>query len=148
MSTRPVTRILLLVGIALVIAFLVFVAVAAPQATDVGLLLIYSGLGMIAGFAGVAFLVWTVFVIIGAIRLRDRRPGTRILWFIASAVVGASVNILLIASFSAGADGWGGLIIGIAITGGAVFVLSASAATLLVELLILRRDRSAVPSAS
>jgi amino acid transporter len=146
MTTRPAIRSLLLVGITLLLCLVTFILIQAPQATDAGMLIIYSGFGMLVGFAGIATVIWLVFVIIGSIRLRDRPRSRRVLWFIASAVVGASVNVIVISALSAGADGWGGLIVGIAVGAAVVFVACASAATVLVEFLILRDRSTPVPS--
>lgn len=146
MSTHPAIRSLLLLGITLVLAVITFILIQAPQATDIGMLIIYSGFGMLVGFAGIATVIWTVFVIIGSIRLREKPRSKRVLWFIASAVVAGSINAIAISALSAGADGWGGLIAGIAIGGAVVFVATASVATVLVEFLILRDRSTRVPS--
>lgn len=147
MTARPAIRILLLICITFVVAFLILVLVQAPQATDVVTLIVFQGLGPLAGFASIAGVVWAVFVVIGSIRFRDRPRGTRILWFIASAVVAASINAVVVSALSAGADGWGGVIAAIAIGVALVFTASAVVATLLVELLILR-ERPTPPRVS
>ncbi|RZT58423.1 hypothetical protein EV140_2192 [Microcella alkaliphila] len=50
MSTRPAARSLLLVEITVVIAVITFILMQAPQASDVGMLVIYSGFGMLVEF--------------------------------------------------------------------------------------------------
>lgn len=139
MKARPAVRSLLLLGVTFAIAVLTLTLVQAPQAADFGMLLTYQVLGALAGFASIAGVLWAVFVVIGSIRLRDRSRGRRILWFIASAVLCGSINAVAISALSAGADGWGGLIAAIAIGVAGVFIVSAIVATLLVELVILRR---------
>lgn len=141
MTARPAFRILLLLGLTFAIAFLTLVLVQLREASDVVMLLVYQGLGALAGFASIAGVLWAVFVVMGSIRLRDRSRGRRILWFIASAVLCGSINAVVVSSLSAGADGWGGLIAAIAIGVAAVFVVSAIVATLLVELVILSPRR-------
>jgi len=146
MSTRPAVRSLVLLGLTLAIAVVTFILIQAPEATDLGMLIIYSGFGMLVGFAGIATVIWTVFVIIGSIRLREKPRSKRVLWFIASAVVAGSVNAIVISALSAGADGWGGVIAGIAIGAAVVFVAAAAVATVLVEFLIFRDRFTPVPS--
>ncbi|MFN3707718.1 hypothetical protein [Microcella sp.] len=146
MSTRPAVRSLLLLGITLLVAVITFILIQAPEATDIGMLIIYSGFGMLVGFAGIATVIWTVFVIIGSIRLRDKPRSKRVLWFIASAVVAASVNAIVVSALSVGADGWGGVIAAIAVGAAVVFIAAASVATVLVEFLILRDRSTSVPS--
>lgn len=142
MSARPAVRILLLLGITFVIAVLVLTVVQAPQATDIGMLLTYQVLGALVGFASIAGVLWAVFVVIGSIRLRDRPRGRRILWFAASALLCGSINAVVVSALSVGSDGWGGLIAAIAVGVALIFVASAVAATLIVELVILRQRRS------
>jgi hypothetical protein len=146
MSTRPAVRSLLLLGITLLLAVITFILIQAPEATDAGMLIIYSGFGMLVGFAGIATVVWLVFVIIGSIRLREKPRSRRVLWFIASAFVAASVNAVVIAGLSSGADGWGDVIAGIAVGAAVVFFACAAVATVLVEFLILRDRSTPVPS--
>lgn len=146
MNPHPALRSVALVALTLLFAVVAFILIQAPQATDVGMLIIYSGFGMLVGFASIATVIWTVFVIIGSIRLRERPRSKRVLWFIASAVLAASVNAIVISALSSGAEGWGGLIAGIAIGAAVVFVVAASVATVLVEFVIFRNRATPVPS--
>ena len=81
---------------------------------------------------------------------RVTTPGEdrRILWFAASALLCGSINAVVVSALSVGSDGWGGLIAAIAIGVAAIFVASAVAATLIVELVILRQRRSGAAPAT
>ncbi len=92
MSTRPILRIVALLGITLLLHYILSLLVWPPSDADVVLAWIVQPLSGIAGFTWACYAVWAIAVIIVCVRLRDSRPAPRVLWLGAGALLASSVG--------------------------------------------------------
>jgi hypothetical protein len=126
-------RAVLIVLLTALLAALVFAALAIPSSTDPGQVL-QSAVGLLLGFTGIALALLTLLAIVVSIRLRRRSRRRRVIALLVCALLSAGLDAALIVGLSSAAEGWGGLISGIALASAGVFVLAASASILLLEL--------------
>jgi len=143
MVRRIVLEIVLIIGIAIVLAWLVLAAFALSDSTDPIGTLVDQTPRVLFGLLGIALGLWTVLVVIGAIVHRARAVGWRIITHIVSLVIALVVNvgvltIVTLASGGGSSDGWGMLVVAIAVAAGGVLLVAGVISVLLVELVILR----------
>lgn len=142
MTRRIVLEIVLIIGIALALAWLVLGALALTDSADPVGTLVDQTPRVLVGLLGIALGLWTVLVTIGAIVHRRRGVGWRIATHLVSLVIALVVNIgvLTVLTVATGGDGggWGMLVVAIAVGASAVLAVAGIVAVLLVELVILR----------
>jgi hypothetical protein len=150
MTRRIVLEIVLIIGIALALSWLVLGALALTDSADPVGTLVDQTPRVLFGLLGIALGLWTVLVIIGAIVHRRRGAGWRIATHLVSLLVALVVNIglLTVLTIATGGDGggWGMLVVAIAVGASAVLAIAGTVAVLLVELVILRPRKGAVPA--
>ncbi len=143
MAGRIVREVLLVLGVTLALAYLVTVLVYAGSAgDDLAHVLLQVAPRFMAGFFGVAFVVFAVLVTVSALALRRRARRVRVWTQLAAAVVAALVNTLVItglASATGGSGGMDGLVLTLALTGSVFFLVTGVVAVLVVQLLIMKR---------
>lgn len=130
-------RALLIVLLTALLSAVVFGALAIPASTEPGQVL-RSAVGLLLGFCGIALALLAVLGVAVSIGLRRRSRRRRVAALLGSALLAAVSNAALVVGVSSAAEGWGGLISGIALASAGVFVLAAAVSILLVELLPVR----------
>ncbi len=150
MTRRIVLEIVLIIGITITLAWLVLGVLALTDSDDPVGTLVDQTPRVLFGLLGIALGLWTVLVIIGAIVQRRRRVGWRIATHVVSLLVALVVNtgmltVLTVATGGGQDGGWGMLVVAIAVGAGVVLLVSGTVAVLLVELVILRPKKPALP---
>lgn len=143
MTRRVVLEIVLTIGIAIAIAWLILGVLALADSADPLGTLVDQTPRVLFGLLGIGLGVWAILVTIGAIVLRRRAPGVRIASHLVSLVIALVINVALLAIVSiatsgGGADSWGMLVVAIAGAAGVALLIAGIAAVLLVNLAILR----------
>ena len=149
MVGRIVLEVMLIIAIAMALAWLVLAAFALTDSADPIGTLVDQTPRVLFGLLGIALGLWAVLVIIGAIVQRRRavgwRIGTHIVSLIAALVVNVGVlTIVTVASGGASGEDWGMLIVAIAVAAGGLLLVSGTVSVLLVELVIVRPKKTAV----
>lgn len=143
MTRRVVLEIVLTIGIAIAIAWLIVGVLALADSADPLGTLVDQTPRVLFGLLGIGIGVWAILVTIGAIVLRRRAPGVRVASHLVSLVIALVINVALlalvtIATSGGGADSWGMLVVAIAGVAGVALLIAGIAAVLLVNLAILR----------
>ncbi len=143
MTRRVVHEIVLTIGIAIAIAWLILGVLALADSADPLGTLFDQTPRVLFGLLGIGLGIWAVLVTIGAIVLRRRAPGARIASHLVSLVIALVINVALLALVSIAANGggagsWGMLVVAIAGAAGAALLVAGVTAVLLVNLVILR----------
>ena len=148
MSRRVVLEVVLTIGIAVALAWLILAIVGLGDSVDPLATLVDQTPRVLFGLLGICLGIWTILVTMGAIVLRRRAPGARIASHIVSLVVALAINVALLAfvsisangggADSGGADSWGMLVVAIAGAAGAALFVAGVVAVFLVNLVILR----------
>lgn len=152
MVRRIVLEVILIIGIAVVLAWSVLAAFALTEATDPIGTLVDQTPRVLFGLLGIALGLWTVLVIIGAIVQRQRAVGWRIMTHIVSLVAALVVNVVVltvitVASGATSGEDWGMLVVAIAMAAGGLLLVAGTISVLLVELVILKPKKVATPDA-
>lgn len=147
MVRRIVLEVVLIVGIAVALAWLVLAAFALTDSADPVGTLVDQTPRVLFGLLGIALGLWTVLVAIGAIVHRRRAVGWRIGTHIVSLIAALIVNVgvlTIVSVVSGGGQGedWGMLVVAIAVAAGGLLLVAGTVAVLLVELVILRPKKA------
>lgn len=143
MAKRIVLEVVLILLLTVVLAWTVLGAFALTDSTDPLGTFVDQAPRVLFGLLGIALVLWTVLLIIGAIVHRRRAVGWRIATHLVSLLVALVVNVgglavLTVATGGGAGEDWGLLVVAIAGAAGAVLLISGVIAVLVVELLILR----------
>ena len=145
MTRRVVLEIVLTLGIAVALAWLILGVLSLPDSVDPLGALFDQAPRVLFGLLGIGLGIWAILVTIGAIVLRRRAPRARIASHLVSLVIALVINVALLALVSIAANGggggagsWGMLVVAIAGAAGAALLIAGIAAVLLVNLVILR----------
>lgn len=143
MTRRVVLEIVLTIGIAIVLAWLILGVLALAESADPLGTLVGQTPRVLFGLLGIGLGIWAVLVTIGSIVLRRRAPGARIASHLVSLVIALVINVALLALVSiaangGGSDSWGMLVVAIAGAAGAALLVAGVVAVLVVNLVILR----------
>ncbi|MBX9471873.1 hypothetical protein [Microcella sp.] len=147
MVRRIVLEIILIIGIAIALAWLVLAAFALTDSADPVGTLVDQTPRVLFGLLGIALGLWTVLLVIGAIVQRRRAVGWRIGTHIVSLIAALVVNIgvlTVVSVVSGGGQGedWGILVVAIAVAAGGLLMVAGVISVLLVELVILRPKKA------
>jgi len=153
MKRRIVLEVVLIVSITVALAWLVLAAFALTDSADPVGTLVDQTPRVLFGGLGVALVLWTVLVIIGAIVQRRRAVGWRIATHLVSLIAALLVNVGVLAVVTVASGGvqgedWGLVVVIIAVAAGGVMLVSGTVAVLLVDLVILRPKKARDPAVS
>lgn len=151
MVRRIVLEVVLIIGIAVALAWLVLAGLAVADSADPIGTLVDQTPRVLFGLLGIALGLWTLLVIIGAVVQRRRRVGWRIATHLVSLLAALVVNIgvltvITVATGGGQGEDWGMLVVAIAVGAGGLLLVSGTVAVLLVELVILRPKKPAQPA--
>jgi hypothetical protein len=143
MTRRVVLEIVLTIGIAIALAWLILGVLGLADSVDPLDTLVDQTPRVLFGLLGIGLGIWAILVTIGAIVLRRRAPGARIASHLVALVIALVINVALlslvsIAANGGGSDSWGMLVVAIAGAAGAALLVAGVTAVLLVNLVILR----------
>ena len=153
MKRRIVLEVVLILSITIVAAWSVLAVLPLADSADPIGTLVDQTPRVLFGGLGVALVLWTVLLVIGAIVQRRRAVGWKIATHLVSLIAALVVNIGILAIVSVAAGGgssedWGLIVVIIAVAAGGVLLVAGIVSVLLVELVILRPRAPQSPDSS